>query len=66
MLFVPAFQHLTAIAPVFLLFDGHHSHISLNLIYTAKESNIILFCLPPNCTHVLHEKVTYQKIPFQG
>ena len=48
-----AVQYLTAPLPLFLLFDGHHSDISLHLIYTAKESNIIIFCLPPNCTHVL-------------
>ena len=52
-LFVPAVQHLTATGPVFLLFECQHSHISLNLIHTANESNIIFFCLLLNCTHVL-------------
>ena len=39
------------ICPAFL--DGHHSHISLDLIRTARDSNVILLCLPPNTTHLL-------------
>ena len=35
-----------------LFFDGHHSHLSLKLITTAKKHNIWLYCLPPNTTHV--------------
>ena len=36
-----------------LFFDGHHSHISLELIRVAWEHNVKLFCLPPNCTHIV-------------
>ena len=52
-LFLPAVGHLTATGPVYLFFDGHHSHITLELICTAQEANVKLFCLPPNCTHIL-------------
>ena len=36
-----------------LIFDGHHSHISLELIELARENNIHLLCLPPHTTHLL-------------
>ena len=52
-LFIPAVTHLTETAPVVLFFDGHHSHISLELINTAREKNLLLLCLPPNTTHLL-------------
>ena len=39
--------------PVFLLVDGHSSHMTLDLIDLARENNIILFCLPPHTTHLL-------------
>ena len=39
--------------PVLLLYDGHHSHISLSLIKWAQENNIILFVLPPHTSHIL-------------
>ena len=40
-MFVPAVSHMTTGAPVFLFFDGHHSHIN----------NIHLICFPPQATH---------------
>lgn len=40
-------------SPVHLLYDGHRSHISLDLINWAKQENIILFVLPAHTTHVL-------------
>jgi len=50
-LFLPAVSHLTKTGPV-LLFDGHYSHISLELIRAARQNNVLL-CLPPNTTHIL-------------
>ena len=38
-------------SPLFL--DGHHSHVSLELIRTAHDNNVMLLCLPPNMTHLL-------------
>ena len=51
-LFLPAVAYLTKTAPVLMILDGHHSHISLELIRQA-HSNILLLCLPPNITHLL-------------
>ncbi len=52
-LFVPAVRHLIATGPVVLFLDGHYSHISLNLITSAKKEGIHLLCLPPHLTHIL-------------
>lgn len=52
-MFVPAVKHLTASFPVVLIFDGHHSHISIELIDIARRSNVHLLCLPPHSTHLL-------------
>ena len=52
-LFIPAVSHLTKTAPVILFQDGHHSHISLELIRKARANNVTILCLPPNCTHLL-------------
>lgn len=52
-LFLPAVSHLTETGPVLLFFDGHYSHISLELIRAARQSNVHLLCLPPNTTHIL-------------
>ena len=48
-------QCLTSLqaVPSTSFFDGHHSHISLQLIKEARENNVKLFCLPPNCTHIV-------------
>ena len=51
-LFVPAVSHLTESSAILLFLDGHHSHISLELIRNARD-NILLLCLPPNMTHLL-------------
>ena len=52
-LFLRAVGHLTESGPVILFLDGHHSHISLELIRKARANNVILQCLPPNTTHLL-------------
>ncbi|XP_053380044.1 jerky protein homolog-like [Mercenaria mercenaria] len=39
--------------PVLLLFDGHASHISSDLIDWAKERHVVLFVLPAHTSHVL-------------
>ena len=52
-LFLPAVKHLTSKFPVILFFDGHHSHMSLELIEMARTNNIHLVCFPPHCTHIL-------------
>ena len=52
-LVLPAVSHLISTGPVYLFFDGHHSHISLELIRVARDHKVKLFCLPPNCTHIV-------------
>ena len=40
-------------APILLIYDGHGSHNTMELIELAHQHNIILFCLPPHTTHKL-------------
>jgi len=51
-LFSPAVSHLTITGPVLLFFDGHYSHVSLELIRAAWQNNVYLLCLPPNTTPI--------------
>ena len=44
---------MSTVHPVVWIFDGHYSHISLELIKLARDNNIHLLCLPPNTTHIL-------------
>ena len=39
--------------PQLLLLDSHRSHEVLGLLEAAYEENIIVFALPPHCTHML-------------
>jgi hypothetical protein len=38
--------------PVMLLVDGHSSHYEPDTIKAAAEHGVVIFCLPPHCTHV--------------
>lgn len=40
-------------APTLLIFDGHGSHITMEMVELAKEHNIVLYRLPPHTTHKL-------------
>jgi len=52
--FIPqATARNTSHKPILLIYDGHGSHDTLELITLARENNIILFCLPPHTTHRL-------------
>lgn len=39
--------------PVLLLYDGHSTHISTNLIRLAQQNDVTIVKLPPHTTHVL-------------
>ena len=39
--------------PILLLYDGHSSHISIEVIQKARENVIHLLCLPSHGTHIL-------------
>ena len=38
--------------PLLLLLDGHSSHYNLEFIRQASSEGVVVFCLPPNTTHV--------------
>lgn len=39
--------------PVVLFIDGHKSHLTWHLSKWCDENGIILYALPPNCTHIM-------------
>ena len=39
--------------PVLLIYDGHASHLSIEVIEKARKNDIHLLCLPSHCTHIL-------------
>ncbi|XP_047135221.1 uncharacterized protein LOC124812487 [Hydra vulgaris] len=39
--------------PILLIMDNHKSHISIELMDKAKESNVVLLTLLPHCSHKL-------------
>lgn len=54
MSFIPGVKvHADLSKPIVLLYDGHGSHVTLEMIDMAMWHNIILFCLPPHMTHRL-------------
>ena len=52
--------------PISLLYDGHKSHISVSLIQWAHKNNIILFVLPPHCSHILQPMNVGCFSPFEN
>ncbi|XP_063076036.1 uncharacterized protein LOC134466068 [Engraulis encrasicolus] len=56
-LFLRWFQHFllhaTPARPLLLLFDGHKSHLSIDVIEAAKGAGVVLLHLPPHTSHVL-------------
>ena len=43
-------KHAVPGRPLLLLVDGPSSHFKLELIQTAAEKNVVIFCLPPHTT----------------
>ncbi|XP_065665661.1 uncharacterized protein LOC136087083 [Hydra vulgaris] len=39
--------------PLLLIMDNHKTHILIELMDKAKESNVVLLTLPPHCSHKL-------------
>jgi len=39
--------------PVLLIFDGHASHVSVDIVNWARDHHVILFVLPPHSSHAL-------------
>ena len=43
-------KHAVSARPLMLILDGHSSHYTLELVKTAAEAGVVLFCLPPHTT----------------
>lgn len=52
-IFKPYIDQQNIPTPVILFFDGHSSHLSLQLSKFCRKNGIILVTLPPNATHIL-------------
>ena len=39
--------------PILLIYDGHTSHLSIEVIEKARENDVHFLCLPSHCTHLL-------------
>jgi len=39
--------------PILLVYDGHSSHINIQLVEIAKEHNVTVLLLPPHSSHLL-------------
>ena len=46
------FIHHPSSRPLLLLLDGHSTHYNPGVIRTAAQEKVIIFCLPPNTTHL--------------
>lgn len=64
--FLQFVQERVPAQPFLLLYDGHKSHVTLNIIDWAKENNIVLFVLPPHTSHVLQPLDVGCFGPFQN
>ncbi|XP_047235399.1 MFS-type transporter clz9 [Girardinichthys multiradiatus] len=45
--------HAPKVRPLLLIFDGHKSTVSLEVVESARKDGIVLLCLPPHCSHIL-------------
>ena len=43
-------EHAVSSRPLMLILDGHSSHFTLDLVQSAAEHQVIIFCLPPHTT----------------
>ncbi|XP_034034566.1 tigger transposable element-derived protein 6-like [Thalassophryne amazonica] len=46
-------RHAPKERPLLLIFDGHKSPVSLEVVEAARNQGVILLCLPPHCSHIL-------------
>lgn len=51
--FLKFIQRPNSETPVILIYDGHRSHVNLQVINWAKANNVILMVLPAHTSHVL-------------
>ena len=46
--------HIPSTRPILLLLDGHSTHYNPAFVKKAAHEKVIVFCLPPNTTHLTH------------
>ena len=64
--FIPqSAERNTSGKPILLIYDGHGSHDTLDVITISREHNVLLFCLPPHTTHKLQPLDVGVFGPFQ-
>ena len=64
--FIPqATERNTSRKPILLIYDGHGSHDTLDVITLSQEHNVLLYCLPPHTTHMLQPLDVGVFGPFQ-
>lgn len=51
--FIPELKKRDVTFPVLLFLDGHRSHVNLDVTDLCMENEIVLYCFPPNSTHIL-------------
>ena len=51
--FNPCLEENNIQKPVFLFLDGHKTHLTMQASKFCEDSNIVLYLLPPNTTHML-------------
>lgn len=51
--FIPELKKRNVVFPVLLLLDGHRSHVNLTVTDLCIANEIILYCFPPNTTHIM-------------
>ena len=44
--------HAPASRPLLLLLDGHSTHFNPDFVRIAAHEKVVVFCLPPNTTHL--------------
>ena len=59
--------HAVPERPLLLIQDGASAHLSINLIRSAIENNVILLCLPPKTTHITQplDVAVYRKMKLE-
>lgn len=58
-------KHIDLNGPNVLIFDGHLSHVSIELILLARANNVTLFKLPPHTSHILQPLDVCVFYPFK-
>ena len=50
-------ENVPSARPILLIYNGHASHLSIEVIEKARANDIHLLCLPSHTTHILDVSV---------